>query len=382
MRIRENRKRANLLGRFFVFVLAIGAFVALGIVVLLRLGTAARDLGPAANDLNPLEGFLLATYLSAHAADLTAPAGPDPAPVIVAVQPGASADDVSRQLAALGLVADARLLNFYLRYTGLDNHIEAGEFALDQTMTVKQIAAALTDARERQVVVRLIEGWRLEQMAEALSANPNLAVSRDEFLALAGPEAAHTGHTFSGDLPSGASLEGFLFPDTYLFRPGAADSDVIQTLLNNFEAHLPANYRDQATAHGLNLYQAVTLASLIEREAVVDDERPLIASVIYNRLIIGQPLEIDASVQYAIATPADWWPGVAGLDFRAIASPYNTYYVAGLPAGPIANPGLASLLAAVNPAETDYLYYRAQCDGSGRHNFAATYEEHLANDCP
>ena len=98
--------------------------------------------------------------------------------------------------------------------------------------------------------------------------------------------------------------------------------------------------------------------------------------------MIGQPLEIDATVQYAIGTADNWWPPVANLDFHTIASPYNTYYAAGLPAGPIANPGLNSLLAAANPAQTTYLYYRARCDGSGRHLFAATYEEHLANACP
>ena len=382
MRIRANRQRANLVGRFLIFMLAIGAFAALGVVILIRLGTAARDLGPAAEDLNPLESFLLSTYLSAHAADLNAPAGDDVTPIILSVQPGASAAGVSAQLAALGLVRDARVLNFYLRYTGLDNHIEAGDFALNQTMTIRQITSALTNARDRQMAGRLAEGWRLEQMVEALSANPILNVARDEFLALAGPEAPHTGYTFSGDLPPGASLEGFLFPDTYLFRPGATADDVIKAMLDNFEAHLPADYRSQVAGRNLTLYQAITLASLIEREAVVDDERSLIASVIYNRLAISQALEIDATVQYAVAAPGDWWPSIAGLDFRAIVSPYNTYYVTGLPAGPIANPGLKSILAAASPAASDYLYYRARCDGSGRHNFAATYEEHLANACP
>jgi UPF0755 protein len=185
-----------------------------------------------------------------------------------------------------------------------------------------------------------------------------------------------------GDLPPGASLEGFLFPDTYFFRPGATASDAINRMLANFDAKLPADYRASAAAHGLNVYQAITVASLVEREAVVDDERPLIASVIFNRLVVGQPLEIDATVQYAIGAPENWWPPLSGLDFRAIASPYNTYYAAGLPAGPIANPGLNSILAVAHPADTPYLYYRALCDGSGRHAFATTYEEHLANECP
>lgn len=379
MQVRQKRKRADDLARFFLLIFAFAACVALGLVVLLRLGTAAATLGPAAEDLNPLESFLLSTYLSAHAAELATPAGDAASPVVVTIPAGTSAAEVTAQLAEQGLIRDARLLNFYLRYTGLDNHIEAGEFILEPTLTVKQIAEALTNARDRQIAVRLFEGWRLEQIAEALSQYPSLNVVRDEFIALA--RAPHTGYTFSGDIPPGQPLEGFLFPDTYLLRPGLTATEAVTALLDNFEARLPGDYRLQAAGRNVNLYQAVTLASLIEREAMVDDERPIIASVIYNRLVIGQPLEIDATVQYAIATPANWWPPVANLDFRAIASDYNTYYITGLPLGPIANPGLASLLAAVNPADTNYLYYRARCDGSGRHNFATTYEEHLNNGC-
>ncbi len=379
MQVRQKRKRANDLARFFLLLFAFAACVALSLVVLLRLGTAAATLGPAAEDLNPLESFLLSTYLSAHAAELATPAGDAASPVVVTIPAGTSAAEVTAQLAEQGLIRDARLLNFYLRYTGLDNHIEAGEFILEPTLTVKQIAEALTNARDRQIAVRLFEGWRLEQIAEALSQYPSLNVVRDEFIALA--RAPHTGYPFSGDIPPGQPLEGFLFPDTYLLRPGLTATEAVTALLDNFEARLPGDYRLQAAGRNVNLYQAVTLASLIEREAMVDDERPIIASVIYNRLVIGQPLEIDATVQYAIATPDSWWPPVANLDFRAIASDYNTYYITGLPLGPIANPGLASLLAAVNPADTNYLYYRARCDGSGRHNFATTYEEHLNNGC-
>jgi len=184
------------------------------------------------------------------------------------------------------------------------------------------------------------------------------------------------------DLGPGASLEGFLFPDTYLVRPTASAADILDKMLANFAARLPADYGAQVGARGLTLYQAITVASLIEREAVVDDERPLIASVIYNRLAAGQRLEIDATAQFVLGNASNWWPRLDGLDLRSIVSPYNTYAVEGLPPGPVANPGLSSIAAAANPAQTNYLYYRAKCDGSGRHSFAATYEEHLANACP
>jgi UPF0755 protein len=383
MRIREKRRRVDLAARFIALTLFAGGLCAGSLAVYLRLTTAARDLGPAARDLNPVERFLLTTYLAARAADLAAPAGSDPTPMAFSVQPGEAAAAIAERLAAQNLVRDARLIHYYLRYTGLDNHIEAGDFVLRQTMTVTEIASALTNARDREVVVRLFEGWRLEQMAHAVSQNPSLSVSEADFIALAGPNGARPGTlSLLGDIPPGASLEGFLFPDTYLFQPGTTALDVIQQMLTTFDEKLPPDYGASVAARGLTLYQAVTIASLIEREAAVDDERPVIASVILNRLVIGQPLEIDATVQYALGAPENWWPPVAGLDFRSIQSPYNTYYVSGLPAGPIANPGLASLLAVAHPADTRYLYYRAMCDGSGRHAFATTYEEHLGNACP
>jgi UPF0755 protein len=249
-------------------------------------------------------------------------------------------------------------------------------------MTIPQVALALTDASAREVPLRITEGWRMEQVADALRAHSALAGVADEFKLLAGPGSPRAAtHDFLSDLPPGSGLEGYLFPDTYLFRPQATAGEVLDRLLQNFGARLPAGYRAGVAARGLTLHQALTLASLIEREAVVDDERPLIASVIYNRLAAGQWLEIDATVQYALGSAGNWWPRLEGLDLRAIASPYNTYAGPGLPPGPIANPSLDSILAVAQPAQTSFLYYRALCDGSGRHAFAVTYEEHLANAC-
>jgi UPF0755 protein len=379
MRIRQNRKRADKITRGVVLFLPLAALCVVGLVAAVSLSAGS---GAAAN-LNPVERVLLSVYLGWRKNDLTQPAGSDATPVTFTVAPGETAAVVAERLAAQHLVSDAQLLNYYLRYKGYDQRIEAGDFALRQTMTLTEVAQALTDASARQVSIRLFEGWRLEQMAASLSANPALAVSETDFMALAGAGHPHAGeYAFLSTLPAGASLEGFLYPDTYLVRPGASAGDVIDKMLANFQAHLPADYQPALAARHLNVYQAVTIASLIEREAVVDDERPVIAAVILNRLAIGQPLEIDATVQYALGTPENWWPLVAGLDFHTIVSPYNTYYVAGLPAGPIASPRLSSLLAVAHPAQVNYLYYRAKCDGSGRHAFAATYQEQLANACP
>jgi UPF0755 protein len=139
--------------------------------------------------------------------------------------------------------------------------------------------------------------------------------------------------------------------------------------------------RAGAAAQGLTLYQVVTLASIVEREAVHDDERPIIASVYLNRLASGMKLDADPTTQYAIATADNWWPPL-NLDPRTVDHPYNTYVYEGLPPGPIANPGLSSINAVIYPVQTDYYFFRAKCDGSKYHNFSVTYEEHVAHGCP
>lgn len=381
-RFRQRRRRVDLAALFLLSICFIGAMGAVGVTVWVRARAALSQLGPADARLNPIERFILTVYLSTNFSSLTTSAGDDATPVTFSVPAGATAAQVTQALATAKLVENAQLLNLYLRYRGQDDAIEAGDFILRQTMTPLEIATALTDAAARDVRVLVIEGWRLEQVGESIATNAQLSVAYADFIALAGPNAARPlNYAVLQEIPPSASLEGFLFPDTYIVHPSADAKDLIGRMLANFESHVPDDYRANIARRGLTLYQAVTIASLIEREAVQDDERPVIASVILNRLVIGQPLQIDATVQYIIATSDNWWPPVVGLDFRAIEDPYNTYFVTGLPAGPIANPRAASLLAVASPADTNYLYYRARCDGSGRHNFAATYEEHLANAC-
>ena len=170
-------------------------------------------------------------------------------------------------------------------------------------------------------------------------------------------------------------LEGFLFPETYNVLITWGAEDLVKLQLAQFDKNWTAERQKLADKQGLTVKEIVTLASLIEREARVADERPLIASVIYNRLAIGQKLQIDATIQYILGEQVD---RVLYKDLE-IESPYNTYLNAGLPPGAICSPGLSCIDAALNPAETDYFYYRTKNDGSGEHNFAHTYEEHLQN---
>jgi UPF0755 protein len=153
----------------------------------------------------------------------------------------------------------------------------------------------------------------------------------------------------------------------------------------NFEDKVTLQMRADAAARATSVYEIVTIASIVEREAVVADERPLIASVYLNRLAQGMKLEADPTVQYAMGFQADteqWWNlYLTQADYYEVDSPYNTYLYDGIPPGPIANPGLDSIMAVIYPAESPYIFFRAACDGSGRHNFAETFEEHVANGC-
>jgi UPF0755 protein len=186
-------------------------------------------------------------------------------------------------------------------------------------------------------------------------------------------------------LPPQASLEGFLLPDAYTLPRDLTTEQLIATFLNNFKNQVSGEIRNGFTHQGLALYEGVTLASIVEREALRDDEKPMIASVFLNRLAAEMRLDADPTVQYILENQPErggWWPvPLLSADLQ-LDSPYNTYIYPGLPPGPIANPGLSALCAVAFPAQTPYYYFRAVCDGSKQHVFARTYEEHVQNACP
>jgi UPF0755 protein len=337
--------------------------------------------------LNPAEATLLGTYLSLNADALTQPAGPGLESVSFEVVAGQDAGSVADNLLAAGLIRDARLFRTYLRYYGLDSQLVVGIHYISPGMTIPQVAQALTSSGNTDVEVRFTEGWRREEIAAHLDRQPGLPVSGPAFLALTGPGAPRpAGVSIVAEIPPDASLEGFLFPDTYRLAFDSTAEDLVRKMLENFETRITPQMRADALARGLSLYQTVTLASIVEREAAIPDERPLIASVYLNRLAAGMRLEADPTVQYAMGYQPDtgqWWNlNLTSDDYANVNSPYNTYLYPGLPPGPIANPGLSSIQAVIYPAETDYLFFRATCDGSGAHVFALTFEEHLANECP
>jgi UPF0755 protein len=303
------------------------------------------------------------------------PSGPEQA---FTVEAGESVDTVANHLQSVGLIQDAEALRAYMVYAGIDTSMQAGEYKLSTAMSAMDIAHQLQDATPEEVTFVVLPGWRLEEIADSLPTS-GLSVTSDEFL-----RASKTPpHDF--DFLAGAnSIEGFVYPDSYVFSRKISVDEMMNDMLRNFSAHLTLDLKNGFHKQGLSVYQAVTLASMVEREAVKEEEQPIIASVYLNRLKIGMKLDADPTVQYAIGynfLQQSWWTNPLSLLDLQVNSVYNTYKYPGLPPTPIANPSLGALHAVAFPAETTYYFFRAKCDGSGFHLFAETFDEHLQNAC-
>ncbi len=369
-------------GRVVAFFVALMAIIgAVGSVVWFVTHSASGSGGISFGLCGPSSpgDFLIRFYLDANAAELEQPAGSDTTPVTFVVEPGETAAEISARLKQEGLISDAELFRRYMQYHGLDAGIEAGEFTLRQTMTIPEIAQALQQGQRQEQVVTIQEGLRLEQVAAVVAAQTS--IPQDEFLALVTTGWRELGFTFDFlvNLPPTATLEGFLFPETYRLPEDATTGDLLARMLETFDARVTPEMRAAAASHGLNVYELVTLASIVEREAVLDEERPVIAGVYYNRLEAGWFLGACPTVQYGLGDADDWWPSLLPDDLE-FDSPYNTYHNLGLPPGPICSPGLASIQASAYPADTDYYFFLVDCTkNDGSHLFAVTEEEHLSN---
>ena len=285
---------------------------------------------------------------------------------------------ISSRLQTDGLIRDANAFRDYLIYTGFDTSIQAGEYKLSPAMSAIDIAHELQDATSAEVKFAILPGWRMEEIAASLSTS-GLSITPEEFIS-----AVNTPPQGFDFLSGANSTEGFLYPDSYIFSRQITADELVSELVRNFSLRISRDLQLGFEKQGLTVYQAVTLASIVQREAIHEEEAPIVASVYINRLNIGMKLEADPTVQYAIgynSTQGKWWTNPlsgSDLDFD---SPFNTYVYAGLPPAPISNPGLTALQAVAFPTETPYYFFRAKCYGSGYHSFAVTFDEHLANGC-
>jgi UPF0755 protein len=329
--------------------------------------------------LSSPDDLVIGAYLEANATELEQPAGTDDTPVTFVVESGETATQIANRLKREGLVSDAELFRRYVQYHGLDAGIEAGEFTLRQTMTIPEIARVLQEGQRPEQVVTIQEGLRLEQVAAAVAAQTN--IPEDEFTTLVTTGWRNMGYSFDflADLPPTVTLEGFLFPETYRLSEEAAATDLVTRMLETFDARVTAEMRAAAANRGLSLYELITLASIVVREAILDEERPIIAGVYHNRLEADWLLGACPTVQYALGTPEDWWPQFT-LEATGVDSAYNTYHNLGLPPGPLCSPGLASIQASAYPADTEYYFFLVDCtQNDGSHLFAVTQDEHNRN---
>jgi UPF0755 protein len=295
------------------------------------------------------------------------------------VLPGESVTSVCERLEGAGIVVDGAMLRDYLIYTGQDTSLQAGRHRVSAAMSMIDVARQMQDATPTDVEFVVLAGWRIEEIA-ALLPTSGLSITPEEFVRTA--STPRSGYSF---LSGAASNEGFLYPDSYVLPRTTPPDGFVDALVRNFSQHLNSDLQAGFSAQGLSVYEAVTLASIVERESVRMEEAPLIASVYLNRLRGGMQLEADPTVQYALgfdATRQTWWTNPLSLADLKFPSPFNTYLVTGLPPAPIANPGEGALASVAAPMLSPYYYFSARCDGSGFHNFASTFDEHLANLCP
>lgn len=337
--------------------------------------------GPASSSLSTGQRLSYGAQLLLYEKSLLTPVSSDAQTYSFQVQTGESASLVALRLQEEGFIRDADAFRVYLVYAGLDTGLQAGSHQISPSQTAVEIAREIQDATPDQVIVGILPGWRAEEIAAALQYS-GLSISREAFLTMVYQPADTT-------LPEAwrgyGSLEGFLMPGEYLFYRDVTPQDFVLTLLNRFDEQVTDDLRNAFDSRGLSLQDAVILASIIEREAMIDQEKPMIASVFFNRLEVGMRLESDPTVQYAVGYNMEqktWWTNPLSQSDLMFDSPYNTYLYPGLPPGPIANPGISALQAVAYPATTPYYYFRAKCDQSGEHNFAVTYDEHLSNGCP
>ncbi len=276
-------------------------------------------------------------------------------------------DGIARLLREKGLIRNELAFRIAVRHWGLAGKLKAGYYRLSPSMSAEEIARTIAEGRTAKARVTIPEGFTVAQIAERLERE-GLCTAK-EFLGAATPAAvSRRGFGLEGD-----SLEGYLFPDTYIVEFGTKPADIVGQMVANWARQVALGLEGDLksrSSEGWTRSQIMIIASMIEREAEVEKDRPLIASVIYNRLRKGMRLQIDATVIYALGEHR------SRLTYRdlKVDSPFNTYRYPGLPPHPICNPGLPSLRAALHPAQTDYLFYVARGDGS--HIFTRTYDDH------
>lgn len=301
--------------------------------------------------------------------------------VIVTISSRDDNGEVADKLKDVGLLNSKLYFEAMLRVSGKE--IKPGSYTLERGMSTRTIIDLITTEKSKaktknvELTITIPEGWRTEQIAEELD-RLGLNAGYDGFMeAVRNYDGSQ--FDFLADRPDKHSLEGYLFPDTYNFRADTPPEDIIQLMLQNFDQKVDEKMRQRAAEMNLSLNEVLIFASLVQREAQIGQEFPLIAGIYLNRFERGMRMEADPTVQYVLGKKGNWWPQVGGSDLENTDSPYNTYLNDGLPPTPIANPGMTAILAVLQPTQSDYIYFVADPSGDGSHLFAMDAESQAQN---
>lgn len=285
----------------------------------------------------------------------------------VKIEEGKSVKEIARFLEREGVIKNATVFEVIYRLFHRNQTIKAGTYSFAVPMRPHQVLQKLIKGEIAVKKVSIPEGLTIEETAQVLS----VLFPEEDFI-----RAASNPYPILDLDPEAKDLEGYLFPDTYNFPVDIPPEKAVELMVNNFKRKVNSRLREEIKKKGMTLRQIVTLASLIEKETFYDAEKPFISAVFYNRLKKGMPLQCDPTVIYAMKKMGIWEGVLLIRHYREVNSPYNTYLHPGLPPGPICSPGLASIKAAIYPANVDYLYFVARPDGRG-HYFSRTLREHL-----
>lgn len=285
----------------------------------------------------------------------------------VKIREGMSTAEIAERLAEKDIIASSLRFRLFARLYGYDDKFRPGSYIFTANMSDEDVFEKLLTGEKTVIRFTVPEGFGVKEIAERLY-NLDLA-DKEEFLKAA---ADFTPYDYMRKRQNVFyAAEGFLFPDTYNVESDIEIDEILKLMAENFNDRLTATMRKQAEGMGLSIYDLITLASLVEREVRFPEDRPIVAQVLLKRLKLNMPLQTDATLQYLMDAPKE----EVSIEDTQIDSPYNTYQHTGLPPGPIANPGMASITAVLHPADTDYLYFVA--DRLGHNHYAYTYEEHL-----
>ena len=295
----------------------------------------------------------------------------------VVIPQGSGTQEIAHLLQQENLIRSAFGFRVLARLNRADAHLRAGEYRLSPTMRPENIIRKLTKGEVITYPVTVPEGYTAERIAMLMEEKGLFTRQAfDEAMARVYETTAPTAYGFPLPPKNTAykhALEGYLFPETYQFFKGMKPDEMVKAMLANLDRALDAKLKARAAEKKISLHDLLTMASIVEKEAQKPEERPIIAAVYLNRLKIGMKLDADPTVKYALVEPGK----LVTLEDLEVDSPYNTYKNAGLPPGPIANPGRPAMEAVLSPAGVDYLYFVAK--GDGTHAFAATWDEHVRN---